>query len=150
MVTVVPQVAVRVDLSSGDVTMLGSQSSSADRTVHLSVDPTGRWLFCVSTVARMVEVFPIEPEGGVSPSVFSTVLQRNPTAVVAGPGGDVVYVLVANADDSAIHAYSVDADTGALERTSIFGFPTGTAPSRMAFSTDGRHGYVTVGWRMHI
>ena len=59
--------AYAIDKQNGRITALNRQSSRGKNAVHLSIDPTGRWIVTANYSAGTVGVLPIEKDGTLGP-----------------------------------------------------------------------------------
>ncbi len=59
--------AYALDKQNGHVTALNRQSCGGKNAVHLSIDPTGRWIVTANYSAGSVGVVPIEKDGTLGP-----------------------------------------------------------------------------------
>jgi 6-phosphogluconolactonase (cycloisomerase 2 family) len=59
--------AYAIDKQSGHITALNRQSCGGKNGVHLSIDPTGRWIVTANYSAGSVGVVPIEKDGTLGP-----------------------------------------------------------------------------------
>ena len=59
--------AYAIDKQSGHITALNRQSCGGKNPVHLSIDPTGRWIVTANYSAGSVGVVPIEEDGTLGP-----------------------------------------------------------------------------------
>jgi 6-phosphogluconolactonase len=59
--------AYAIDEQSGHITALNRQSCGGKNPVHLSIDPTGRWIVTANYSAGSVGVVPIEEDGTLGP-----------------------------------------------------------------------------------
>ena len=55
--------AYAIDKQTGRITALNRQSCGGKNPVHLSIDPTGRWIITANYTAGSVGVVPIEKDG---------------------------------------------------------------------------------------
>src|SRR6266705_562214 len=55
--------AYAIDKQTGRITALNRQSCGGKNRVHLSIDPTGRWIVTANYTAGSVGVVPIEKDG---------------------------------------------------------------------------------------
>jgi 6-phosphogluconolactonase (cycloisomerase 2 family) len=74
--------AYAIDKQSGRITALNRQSCGGKNAVHLSIDPTGRWIITANYSAGNVGVVPIEKDGTLGPRSDLVTLQGEP-----GPDG---------------------------------------------------------------
>jgi 6-phosphogluconolactonase (cycloisomerase 2 family) len=59
--------AYAIDKENGRITALNRQSCGGKNPVHLSIDPTGRWIITANYSAGTVGVVPIEKDGTLGP-----------------------------------------------------------------------------------
>ena len=59
--------AYAIDKQTGHITALNRQSCGGKNAVHLSIDPTGRWIITANYSAGSVGVVPIEKDGTLGP-----------------------------------------------------------------------------------
>jgi 6-phosphogluconolactonase len=59
--------AYAIDKENGRITALNRQSCGGKNAVHLSIDPTGRWIVTANYSAGSVGVLPIEKDGTLGP-----------------------------------------------------------------------------------
>src|SRR5499427_8656390 len=59
--------AYAIDKQNGRITALNRQSCGGKNPVHLSIDPTGRWIITANYTAGSVGVVPIEKDGTLGP-----------------------------------------------------------------------------------
>jgi 6-phosphogluconolactonase (cycloisomerase 2 family) len=59
--------AYAIDKQSGRITALNRQSCGGKNPVHLSIDPTGRWIITANYSAGTVGVVPVEKDGNLGP-----------------------------------------------------------------------------------
>ena len=59
--------AYAIDKQTGHMTALNRQSCGGKNAVHLSIDPTGRWIITANYAAGSVGVVPIEQDGTLGP-----------------------------------------------------------------------------------
>ena len=70
--------AYAIDKQNGHVTALNRQSCGGKNPVHLSIDPTGRWIITANYSAGSVGVVPIEKDGTLGPRSDLVNLQGEP------------------------------------------------------------------------
>src|SRR5215470_4925230 len=59
--------AYAIDKQNGRITTLNRQSCGGKNAVHLSIDPTGRWIITANYSAGTVGLVPIEKDGNLGP-----------------------------------------------------------------------------------
>ena len=74
--------AYAIDKQSGHIAALSRQSCGGKNPVHLSIDPTGRWIVTANYTAGSVGVVPIEQDGSLGPRGDLVALTGEP-----GPDG---------------------------------------------------------------
>jgi 6-phosphogluconolactonase (cycloisomerase 2 family) len=74
--------AYAIDKQTGHITALNRQSCGGKNAVHLSIDPTGRWIVTANYNAGSVGVVPIEKDGTLGPRADLVDLSGEP-----GPDG---------------------------------------------------------------
>ncbi len=74
--------AYAIDTQNGHITALNRQSCGGKNAVHLSIDPTGRWIVTANYSAGSVGVVPIEKDGSLGPRADLMNLSGEP-----GPDG---------------------------------------------------------------
>jgi 6-phosphogluconolactonase len=74
--------AYAIDKQNGHITALNRQSCGGKNAVHLSIDPTGRWIVTANYSAGSVGVVPIEKDGSLGPRTDLLNLSGEP-----GPDG---------------------------------------------------------------
>jgi 6-phosphogluconolactonase len=74
--------AYAIDKQNGHIAALNRQSCGGKNPVHLSIDPTGRWIVTANYSAGSVGVVPIEKDGTLGPRSDLVTLTGEP-----GPDG---------------------------------------------------------------
>ena len=70
--------AYAIDKQTGRITALNRQSCGGKNPVHLSIDPTGRWIITANYGAGSVGVVPIEKDGTLGSRADLVTLQGEP------------------------------------------------------------------------
>ena len=70
--------AYAIDKQNGHITALNRQSCGGKNPVHLSIDPTGRWIITANYSAGSVGVVPIEKDGTLGPRADLVTLPGEP------------------------------------------------------------------------
>src|SRR5690348_16869643 len=70
--------AYATDKQTGRITALNRQSCGGKNPVHLSIDPTGRWIITANYGAGSVGVVPIEKDGTLGSRADLVTLQGDP------------------------------------------------------------------------
>lgn len=132
---------------------LGSVFSRGLAPCHLSIDPTGKWLFVANYVSGTIVVFPIEPEGRLGEAAQT--IQQKGSGPVTGrqksahahevvPSADGRFLLSVDLGADRIFVYRFDAATGTLRSNTPAEvvLPSGYGPRHLVFSKDARRVYV--------
>ena len=132
--------------ADGALREINSQPTLGSAPCHLSVHPSGRFLFTANYVSGNVVVHPIA-DGGVlrepchvvqhSGSGPNQDRQDGPHAhqVLADPGGR--HVLSVDLGTDSVHVYDFDAETGHLALREEVPLPAGAGPRHLAFHPSG-------------
>jgi 6-phosphogluconolactonase (cycloisomerase 2 family) len=70
--------AYAIDKQTGRITALNRQSCGGKNAVHLSIEPTGRWIITANYATGSVGVVPIEKDGTLGPRADLVTLQGEP------------------------------------------------------------------------
>ena len=137
--------AYAIDKQNGYVTALNRQSCGGKNAVHLSIDPTGRWIVTANYSAGSIGVVPIEKDGTLGPRSDLVNLRgepgpnrveqasSHPHEAVFDPGGRFIAVCDKGLDR--IFMFRLDAANGKLtpnDPPSIATRP-GDGPRHIAF-----------------
>jgi 6-phosphogluconolactonase (cycloisomerase 2 family) len=133
--------------------VLNRQSSGGDVPTHLSVDPSGRFLFVANYGSGSVAVLPIGCDGRLGGYVDLVQHQpgsRPPNAhqVITDPSGDWVISVDLGADSVFVHG--LDPSTGKLTEHQHLVLPDGAGPRHVAFDPSGRVAYIVQELRSEV
>jgi len=116
--------AYAIDKQNGRITALNRQSCGGKNPVHLSIDPTGRWIITANYGAGSVGVVPIEKDGTLGPRADLVTLQgepgpdrvrqtsSHPHEIVFDPSGR--FIAVPDLGLDRIFVFRLDATSGKL------------------------------------
>jgi 6-phosphogluconolactonase (cycloisomerase 2 family) len=79
-----PTSAYAIDKQNGHITALNRQSCGGKNAVHLSIDPSGRWIVTANYSAGTVGVVAIENDGTLGPRTDLVNLPGEPGPQTAG------------------------------------------------------------------
>jgi len=130
--------AFAVDPATGNLTLLNRRSSMGADPVHLSLDPTGRYLFVANFTGGNVTVFPILSDGSLGAST-DTIALKGPKQVQADPTGQFVIVNDLGLDKTLV--FQLNGDTGKLTPHSELAAEPGAGPRQLAYHPLGRWVY---------
>ncbi len=136
----------------GSLQLLNSQPTGDDRSAHIAVHPSGKFLLTAQYRAGSVAVFPIEADGRLGPraqlikhegaSRANPQRQNAPHPHWVGFAPDGRFAFVPDLGTDEIVIYKVDADAPALEATGAAKAAAGDGPRHMRFSADGKFIYL--------
>lgn len=153
--------AMSVEAGTGDLRILNVVSSGGGGPAHLSVDPSGKWVFAANYGAGSVAVIPIMGDGSLGSAAdvqkISGPLGPQP-AVEAPPGSFAIsghdaphahqaqadpsgnYVLVSDLGTDRIYVYKLDQSSGKLTPadTPFMQASPGAGPRHFVFHPNGR------------
>lgn len=145
--------AFKLDLSSGELTLVNQVASHGGAPCYLAVDPTGRFAFVANYVGGSVAVLRIEDDGALGHAasiVCHTGSSKHPErqtaahphSVVLAPTNEAVFVPDLGLDK--VMQYRLFHETGQLVKNEIpwAAANRGSGPRHLAFSPSGRHAYV--------
>jgi 6-phosphogluconolactonase len=153
--------AYRIDRASGALTYINKQATRGSITAHLSLHPSGHWLFVTNyrmgpdgaRPPQAVVVFPVEADGGIGAPVASVAhsghgpnaRQEGPHPHCAVPSADGRHVVVADLGIDQLRVYRFDVGTGALAPATrpLVALPPGAGPRSLAFHPSGRFLFAT-------
>src|SRR5262249_1875001 len=153
--------AYSVDHPSGHLALLNTVSSEGAGPAHLSVHPSGKFVFVANYHGGTVAVLPVRPNGelGVATDVIHNIGSIGPKRATSAPLGSFAisghdkphahmiqadamgkFVLASDLGLDQILIWSFDADTGKLhaaDRGNV-SLPRGDGPRHFAFHPNGR------------
>ncbi|WP_198026655.1 lactonase family protein [Bradyrhizobium sp. ARR65] len=146
--------AYAIDKQSGRITALNRQSCGGKNPVHLSIDPTGRWIVTANYGAGTVGVVPIEKDGSLGPRSDLVNLpgepgpdrkqqaSSHPHDVVFDPSGQ--FIAVPDKGLDRIFVFRLDASSGKLMPADppFVATRAGAGPRHIAFHPQMPFAYV--------
>lgn len=153
--------SMSVDSGTGDLRIMNVVSSGGGGPAHLSVDPSGRWVFAANYGGGSVAVIPIMPDGSLG---AATEIQRitgplGPQPAVEAPPGSFAisghdaphahqaetdpsgnYLMVADLGTDRIYVHRLNRDTGRLTPADppFMQASPGAGPRHFSFHPNGR------------
>jgi len=133
--------AFAVDSKTGGLARINSQPSGGRHPCHVSIHPTGRWLYTANYTDGTHSVLPIKPNGSLDaplPPIRNDPAFRSDPAqntrarahcAVPETAGRFVYTCDLGLD--IIGVYAVREETGTLERSSVATLPSGAGPRHL-------------------
>jgi 6-phosphogluconolactonase len=144
-----------INQSNGTLTFLNSMPTNGKDTTHLSVQPSGQYLFAASYTSGDFQVFRINADGSIGDMTdnFQSVgngtgpnpdRQEGPHAhqILTDLDGNHVFGVDLGADK--VDVWNLDAGSGKLIPNTVPFAPiaSGSGPRHMAFHPDRQHAYV--------
>ena len=147
--------AFAINQSTGMLTFINMMATNGQDTTHLSVQPSGQFLFSASYTSGNFQVFPINSDGSIGAMTdnFQSVgngtgpnpdRQEGPHAhqILTDLDGNHVFGVDLGADK--VNVWNLDPSTGVLNPNTVpfVGIASGSGPRHMAFHPDRQHAYV--------
>ena len=147
--------AFAINQTNGTLTFLNMMPTNGQDTTHLSVQPSGQYLFAASYTSGNFQVFPINSDGSIGDMTdnFQSVgngtgpnpaRQEGPHAhqILTDLDGNHVFGVDLGADK--VNVWNLDPSTGVLNPNTVpfAGIASGSGPRHMAFHPDRQHAYV--------
>ena len=147
--------AFAINQTKGMLTFLNMMPTNGQDTTHLSVQPSGQYLFAASYTSGNFQVFRINSDGTIGDMTdnFQSVgngtgpnpaRQEGPHAhqILTDLDGNHVFGVDLGADK--VNVWNLDPSTGVLNPNTVpfAGIASGSGPRHMAFHPDRQHAYV--------
>ena len=144
-----------INQTTGMLTFINMMPTNGQDTTHLSVQPSGLYLFAASYTSGNFQVFPINSDGSIGNMTdnFQSVgngigpnpaRQEGPHAhqILTDLDGNHVFGVDLCADK--LNLWNLDSGTGTLQPNTVpfAGIASGSGPRHMAFHPDRQHAYV--------
>lgn len=155
--------ALKVDPATGDLTLLNVITSGGRGPAHLSVDPTGKYVFAANYGSGQVGVLSIKDDGSLGAVTdtkqISGELGKNPAAE-APPGSFAIsghdaphvhqtemdpfgrFLLATDLGTDSVYVFKLDSSAGTLSPVGSVRSSNGAGPRHFAFHPNGRYVYV--------
>ena len=139
------------DAGTGGLTELNRQPSGGNGPCYVSIDASGRYVLVANYGSGSLAALPIAGDGslGEATSVVqhegsgpNADRQDGPHAHMIAPTPDGRFVLATDLGTDEVITYTLDAESGQLQRAGSSRFEPGAGPRHFAFSPDGRTAYV--------
>ena len=130
-----------LDTASGKLTKTGEGSmGAAGSACHLSVHPSGKWIFTASYGSGHVTVLPVKADGSVGDAVDVQMAGKNAHQTVVNQDGSYLFVPTLGIDQ--VQVYRVDVANGKLTQATSIQLTKGVGPRHCALSADEKHLHV--------
>src|ERR1043165_9809152 len=116
-----------IDHASGKLTKTGEGSmGEAGSACHVSVHPSGKWVFTASYGSGHVTVMPIKADGSIGDAVDVQMAGKNAHQTVSNKDGTLLFVPTLGIDQ--VQVYRVDAVKGKLTQVTSIALAKGVGP----------------------
>jgi 6-phosphogluconolactonase len=130
-----------IDTATGKLTQTGEGSmGAAGSACHLSVHPSGKWIFTASYGSGHVTVMPVKADGSVGDAVDVQMAGKNAHQTVPNKDGSLLFVPTLGIDQ--VQVYRVDAEKGKLTQVTSIPLAAKAGPRHCALSADEKFLYV--------
>ena len=127
--------------ANGKLTKSGEGSmGAAGGACHLSVHPSGKWVFTASYGSGHVTVMPVKADGSVGDAVDVQMAGKNAHQTVPNKDGSLLFVPTLGIDQ--VQVYRVDAASGKLTQATSIPLAAKAGPRHCALSHDEKYLYV--------
>jgi 6-phosphogluconolactonase len=135
-------VAFSVDGATGGLTRLNQAASAGDGPAHVSVHPSGKWLFVANYNSGHIAVLPIDGAGKLAPAVdVQQPVMETAHNMRTDPAGKYVFLSTPGGDK--VFQYKLNETTGKLTANapaSVSGM--GQGPRHLDFAPNAKNAYV--------
>lgn len=130
-----------IDTATGKLTKSGEGSmGEAGSACHVSVHPSGKWIFTASYGSGHVTVMPVKADGSVGDAVDVQMAGKNAHQTVPNKDGSLLFVPTLGIDQ--VQVYRVDAQKGKLTQLTSIPLAKKAGPRHCALSADEKFLYV--------
>lgn len=143
--------AFAIDVHTGELTYINSQSTHGFAPCHLSVDLAGRYVLVANYESGSLAVVPVLSDGRLAPATDTIrwrgsgphPRQANSHAHMIIPRPGTGYYYGADLGSDRLWIYQLDSENGKLVPNipSLVQLPPGTGPRHLAFHPNGRFAY---------
>lgn len=147
--------AFSINRANGTLAFVNMQPTNGQDTTHLSVQPSGQYLFAASYTSGNFQVFPINGDGSIGNITDNFQSVGNGTGPnPARQEGPHAHQILTDLDDNHVfgvdlgadklNVWNLDPSTGGLNPNTVpfAGIASGSGPRHMAFHPDRQHAYV--------
>jgi 6-phosphogluconolactonase len=121
--------AYAIESATGKLTLINEFSSAGRDACHVSVHPSGKFLYVSNYSSGNLSVFSIREDGGIGEMIqliqhegssINTRRQNGPHTHSAIPSADGKYLYISDLGADRVYIYAIDADTGLLSPSEQF------------------------------
>jgi 6-phosphogluconolactonase len=131
--------AFSVDFANGALTETNAKSAGGAGPTHVSLDPTGAWVFVANYTGGNMSVFPLDAQGKLGDASDTKASGNKSHWAGTNPSGTHVFVPALGANNVA--QYTLNAQTGKLTANGTAGLPAGAGPRHLAFHPSEKFAY---------
>lgn len=128
------------DSSTGALTEIAAEPAGGADSTHVSLDPTGKWVFVANYTGGNVSVLPLDPSGTLAGASDQKVSGAKSHWAGTNPSGTHLFVSALQAN--VIAQYTFDARTGKLTTNGVAAPPTNAGPRHLTFLPNEARAYV--------
>lgn len=132
--------AFSFDPDTATLTEKNTRPSGGNGPAHLSIDPTGGWLFVANYGGGNMSVFPIDGAGAIGAASDTKPSGVKSHWAGTNPSGTFVFVPALGAN--AVAQYSLNTTNGKLGDNGAGSLPAGAGPRHIAFHPSEKWAYV--------
>lgn len=143
--------AYAVDAATGTLTLRNQQASGGAHPAHVSVHPSGDWVFVANYSGGSVALLSTEKEGALRDGIEvlphrgsgpNLERQEGPHAHFIHPGPDGRYLYAADLGTDRVWVYFLSEEKGSLTPVDSFVTDPGAGPRHLDFHPNGRYAYL--------
>jgi 6-phosphogluconolactonase len=127
------------EVADGSLTPVSSKPAGGEGTTHVSLDPTGSWVFVANYTSGDASVRAIDSAGTLGDATDTKASGAKSHWVGTNPSGTHAFVVALGADHVA--QYVLSAATGKLADNGTATLPSGTGPRHLAFHPSEQWAY---------
>lgn len=132
--------AFAINPADGKLTKINDASSAGEGPCHVSVHPSGKWVFSANYGSGHIGALPVKEDGGVGEPIEKIQGGKNAHMIIPDASGKFVFTPFLGTNY--IATYSFDEKTGALKLLTNVPAVEGGGPRHMAIHPNGKSAYV--------
>lgn len=132
--------AFAVDFATGAFTETNAKPSGGAGPTHVSLDPTGAWVFVANYTGNNMSVFPLNAQGLLGDASDTKASGNKSHWAGTNPAGTHAFVPALGAN--AVAQYAFNAQTGKLTANGTVSPPANAGPRHLAFHPSSKWAYL--------
>jgi 6-phosphogluconolactonase len=128
------------DPATGALSEIGSRPAGGAGTTHVSLDPTGKWVFVANYTAGTASILPIDANGALGAATDTKSSGAMSHWAGTNPSGTHVFVPALGAN--VVAQYTLNAATGKLTDNGTASPPANAGPRHLAFHPSEKWAYL--------